>query len=275
LRKVQDFVGGKAAIDAVQAVRATGSMNVRTPQGPMDIDVDQLTRYPDSHRNVMKTPMGEMPPSKNKIGLVGALGAVQLPPSLSTLLGGGGGGAAAVAGGGAVAGSGLLAKAALLVATGLVAGTVGTTVDAKLAAPAPQAAVVAPAPLVVRAATPVSFRVAKTDEIRTRRASERLPSIRWVRSSSSTRKAPAGGSGIPGASGSSQQEVTGGAAEAGTAAAAPAAPTASVEPSSANSTVNQTSSAVTQTTSDVTSQTGAVTSSLPPVPPPPPLPDLP
>src|SRR5438132_5355063 len=60
LRKVQDFVGGKAAIDAVQAVRATGSMNVRTPQGPMDIDVDQLTRYPDSHRNIMKTPMGEM-----------------------------------------------------------------------------------------------------------------------------------------------------------------------------------------------------------------------
>ena len=60
LKKVQDFVGGKAAIDAVQAVRATGSMNVRTPQGPMDVDVDQLTRYPDSHRNVMKTPMGEM-----------------------------------------------------------------------------------------------------------------------------------------------------------------------------------------------------------------------
>jgi RNA polymerase sigma factor (sigma-70 family) len=204
--------------------------------------------------------------------LFGALGAVQLPPSLSTLLGGGGGGAAAVAGGGAVAGSGLLAKAALLVATGLVAGTVGTAVDAKLAARAPQSAVVAPAPLVVRTAAPVSFRVANTVEIRTRRASERLPTIRRVRSSSSTRKAPAGGSGIPGASGSSQQEATGGAAEAGTAVAAPEAPAASVEPSSATSAANQTTSTVSQATSDVTSQTGAVTSSLPSVPPPPPLP---
>jgi zinc protease len=60
VRKVQDFFGGKAAIDALQSVRATGTMNIRTPQGPMDVEVEQLTRYPDSHRNVMKTPMGEM-----------------------------------------------------------------------------------------------------------------------------------------------------------------------------------------------------------------------
>src|ERR1700674_4242207 len=60
VKKVQDYVGGKAAIDAVQAMRATGTMNARTPQGPMDVEIDQLTRYPDQHRNVMKTPMGEM-----------------------------------------------------------------------------------------------------------------------------------------------------------------------------------------------------------------------
>jgi zinc protease len=58
--KVRDFVGGKNALGSVQAVREVGTMSVRTPNGPMDVDVDMLTRYPESHRSIMKTPMGEM-----------------------------------------------------------------------------------------------------------------------------------------------------------------------------------------------------------------------
>ena len=60
VKKIQDFVGGKAAIDAVQSVRMTGTMSRVTPQGPMDIEVDMLTKYPDAHRNVIKSPNGEM-----------------------------------------------------------------------------------------------------------------------------------------------------------------------------------------------------------------------
>ncbi len=60
VKKVQDFVGGKAAIDAVQSMRMTGTMSRMTQQGPMDIEVDMLTKFPDTHRTVMKTPMGEM-----------------------------------------------------------------------------------------------------------------------------------------------------------------------------------------------------------------------
>src|ERR671934_1368932 len=62
--------------------------------------------------------------------LLGALGSVQLPPSLASFFGGGGGGA--VAGGGIAVGSGLLVKAALLVAAGVVAGAIGPVVGAKV-----------------------------------------------------------------------------------------------------------------------------------------------
>src|SRR5919199_2693818 len=57
---------------------------------------------------------------------LGVLGSVQLPPSLGGLFGGGGGGA--VAGGGLAVGSGPLAKAALVVAAGVVAGAIGPVV---------------------------------------------------------------------------------------------------------------------------------------------------
>jgi hypothetical protein len=60
IRKVQTFVGGKAKIDAVQATHTVGSMQAQTPQGPMDIEADTITKYPDFSRRVMKTPMGEM-----------------------------------------------------------------------------------------------------------------------------------------------------------------------------------------------------------------------
>jgi hypothetical protein len=63
--------------------------------------------------------------------LLGALGSVQLPPSLGSFFGGGGGGA--VAGGGLAVGSGLLLKAAVLVAAGAVAGSLGPLVGARVA----------------------------------------------------------------------------------------------------------------------------------------------
>jgi RNA polymerase sigma factor (sigma-70 family) len=62
--------------------------------------------------------------------LLGVLGSVQLPQSLAGLFGSGGGGA--VAGGGVVLASGFLAKAALIVAAGVVAGALGPTVAANV-----------------------------------------------------------------------------------------------------------------------------------------------
>ncbi len=59
-KKVEGFVGGKAAIAGVQAIREAGTMSIRTPQGPMDVEMESLTRFPESHRQVIKTPMGEM-----------------------------------------------------------------------------------------------------------------------------------------------------------------------------------------------------------------------
>jgi zinc protease len=60
IKKVQAFVGGKAKIDAIQATHTVSSMQVQGPQGPMDIEADAITKYPDSSRRIMKTPMGEM-----------------------------------------------------------------------------------------------------------------------------------------------------------------------------------------------------------------------
>jgi zinc protease len=60
VKKIQAFVGGKAKIDAVQTTHTVGSMQAQTPQGPMDIEADTITKYPDYSRRIMKTPMGEM-----------------------------------------------------------------------------------------------------------------------------------------------------------------------------------------------------------------------
>jgi len=60
IKKVQDFAGGKAKLDAVKAVRTVGSATRKTPQGAMDMEFDNLTVYPDQNRAVMKMPMGEM-----------------------------------------------------------------------------------------------------------------------------------------------------------------------------------------------------------------------
>ena len=194
--------------------------------------------------------------------LFGALGAVQLPPSLSTLVGGGGGGAAAVAG------SGLLAKAALLVAAGLVAGTVGTTVESKLDGRSPKAAaVLAPPPLLVRG---TALRVPAPVEVTRRKTTERRTVLRWTRSSS-TRASRAAQAVFVRAPDSSHQSSS---TEGGVAAPAASAPTASSEMPSSSATRD--SSPVSSTVDDVTSAAPPPPSveppPLPPVPPPPALP---
>ncbi len=60
VKKVQGFIGGKAAIDKVQAVREVATMTRQTPQGSIEMEIEEITRFPDSHRQVIKMPMGEM-----------------------------------------------------------------------------------------------------------------------------------------------------------------------------------------------------------------------
>lgn len=57
VRKVREAAGGKA-LDAVNAIRVSGSRNLQTPQGAMDAEVVATVRYPDSVRQQMTLPMG-------------------------------------------------------------------------------------------------------------------------------------------------------------------------------------------------------------------------
>ncbi|HEX7421371.1 MAG TPA: insulinase family protein [Thermoanaerobaculia bacterium] len=83
-QKVRDFTGGKAKIDAINAVREVTSATRQTPQGPMDMEVDSITVFPDRHRAVMKMPMGEvtmvMTPESSFMLLPG-MGTRDVPPS--------------------------------------------------------------------------------------------------------------------------------------------------------------------------------------------------
>lgn len=82
-KKVEEFIGGKARIDAVQAIRSVGSMTVKTPNGDMEMEVDNLTRFPDSRRSVMKMPMGEMTMVSTEAGSFASspMGIQDLPAS--------------------------------------------------------------------------------------------------------------------------------------------------------------------------------------------------
>ena len=60
IRKVQDFVGGAAAVNGINSVRVTSSRNMSTPQGPMSAEVVTLVRYPDAVRQEMTLPMGQV-----------------------------------------------------------------------------------------------------------------------------------------------------------------------------------------------------------------------
>jgi zinc protease len=83
VKKVQEFVGGKAKIDAIKAVRRVGAMSMKTPQGPMDVEVDELTQYPDMRRTVMKTPMGDITMVSTPSGafMAGPMGTQDMPAS--------------------------------------------------------------------------------------------------------------------------------------------------------------------------------------------------
>jgi zinc protease len=60
IKKIQDFVGGKAKIDAIKSIRSVTTASRKTPQGPMDMEVETLVVFPDRQRAVMKMPMGEV-----------------------------------------------------------------------------------------------------------------------------------------------------------------------------------------------------------------------
>ena len=83
VKKVQDFVGGKAKVDAVKAVHRVSTMSMKTPNGPMDIEADELQQFPDSRRAVMKTPMGEVTMVSSPAGafMVTPMGTQDMPSS--------------------------------------------------------------------------------------------------------------------------------------------------------------------------------------------------
>jgi zinc protease len=56
--KVMNWVGGKAAIEAVQSSRMNMAMTMMTPQGNMSAEGTTTIRYPDSMRQEMTLPMG-------------------------------------------------------------------------------------------------------------------------------------------------------------------------------------------------------------------------
>ena len=58
-------------------------MSMRTAQGPMDVDVEMITRFPDSTRRVIKTPMGEMTVviTSDSAFMAGPMGTRDLPDS--------------------------------------------------------------------------------------------------------------------------------------------------------------------------------------------------
>lgn len=58
LAKVTDFIGGRAAIDAVKAVRIVASRTMVTAQGEMQAESDTLIQYPNLVRQQMTMPMG-------------------------------------------------------------------------------------------------------------------------------------------------------------------------------------------------------------------------
>jgi RNA polymerase sigma factor (sigma-70 family) len=224
--------------------------------------------------------------------LVGVLGSVQLPPSLASFFGGGGG--AAVAGGGIGVGSGLLVKAALLVAAGVVAGAAGPLVGGSGSRHS-RPARVALSPLTLRS-TPVARLVSVPAAIRVLRGpmvvvkrQGRTVVVTEGAAGTSTAAVPfgLGGGTAPAAAGASVQQgapapVGAEAAPVG-AVAAPAGAAGLPSTGSATQTVTTTAqSATTQVTEAVSSATSTASAAVSEpspvptttvaVPPPPPLP---
>ena len=57
VKKVATFVGN---VSGLQSMQRNATMQMQSPQGPMDVEITSLTRYPNSTRAVMTTPMGQM-----------------------------------------------------------------------------------------------------------------------------------------------------------------------------------------------------------------------
>ncbi len=88
IKKVQSFVGGKAKIDAVVATHSLASMQAPGPQGPMEVEIDSIVKYPDYSHRVVKTPMGEMTLITTPDGayMSGPTGAQDMPASQRTTM---------------------------------------------------------------------------------------------------------------------------------------------------------------------------------------------
>jgi zinc protease len=53
-------LGGARAVDSVHSIRRVGQVDARTPQGPMTIAIESLEVFPDTLRQTMRLPMGEI-----------------------------------------------------------------------------------------------------------------------------------------------------------------------------------------------------------------------
>ncbi|HEX6085579.1 MAG TPA: pitrilysin family protein [Thermoanaerobaculia bacterium] len=83
IRKVQEFVGGPAALNGINAVRVTSARNIVTPQGPMSMDTVTLVRYPDALRQENTMAMGKMTSvlSPDAAFVITPMGTQDLPSS--------------------------------------------------------------------------------------------------------------------------------------------------------------------------------------------------
>jgi hypothetical protein len=83
VNKVHEFIGGKAKIDAIKAVRLVGTMSVKTSTGQTEVQFDDLLQYPDMRRIVMKAPIGEMTMVSTHDGgfMSGPMGTQDMPAS--------------------------------------------------------------------------------------------------------------------------------------------------------------------------------------------------
>ncbi len=81
--KVRDFVGSKSVVDSIHSTRLVRSATVKTPQGDMEMEIEETLRYPDTQRQVMKTPMGEITVvvGPNAAFMAGPMGTRDLPAS--------------------------------------------------------------------------------------------------------------------------------------------------------------------------------------------------
>jgi hypothetical protein len=81
INKVREFVGDKSVIEKVQTMREVGTMSLNTPNGPVEMQIESTTRFPESQRNVMKTPDAEMTMvyTPDAAFMIGPMGLQEMP----------------------------------------------------------------------------------------------------------------------------------------------------------------------------------------------------